>query len=141
LLWYIGGNAWIDHDGKKLPIYGFRHTTSDDGLTWSAPIELFEADPETGEIGFGRPFVMATGSGYRMYISVRTVKGYTLSHATSTDGLRWADWEHDIIPAGEDWDAEMRCFAGSIELGGEEYVLYNGNGYGRAGFGLAIREQ
>jgi hypothetical protein len=141
-MWYIGGNGWMEHEGKQFPIYGFRYTTSADGVTaWTPPIRLFEPDRGRGEIGFGRPFVIPAGSGYRMYISVRTVNGYTLSHATSQDGLRWTAWEHDILPAGDDWDSEMRCYAAPIALNGEEYLLYNGNGYGRTGFGLAIREQ
>ena len=140
-MWYIGGNEWIEYQGKKLPVYGLRFTTSVDGLTWSHPIEVFEPDREIGQIGFGRPFVSEASSGFRMYISVRTVTGYTISHATSTDGLRWTDWQHDIIPAGDDWESEMRCYAAPIAIGGNEYVFYNGNGYGRTGFGVAIREK
>jgi hypothetical protein len=140
-MWYIGGNEWIELEGKKLPLYGLKYATSEDGLTWSPPIDLVNPDRGSGQIGFGRPFVVETESGYRMYISVRSVKGYTLSHARSTDGLQWTDWEHDIIPAGEGWDSEMRCYAAPIAIEGNEYLLYNGNGYGRTGFGLAIRER
>lgn len=140
-MWYIGGNEWIEHEGKTLPVYGFRHTTSDDGLTWMPRIILFEPDRARGQIGFGRPVVRPVDRGYEMFISVRTVVGYTISHATSRDGLEWTNWEDDILPAGEDWDSEMRCYGAPIKLGDEEYFFYNGNGFGRTGFGLAIREQ
>jgi hypothetical protein len=140
-MWYIGGNDWIEHEGKQLPVYGLRFTTSRDGRRWSEPIIVFDPDPESRQIGFGRPFVSPTEGGFEMFLSVRTVEGYTLSHATSSDGLRWGDWEHDVMPAAAEWESQMRCFAAPIAIDGTEYVFYNGNGYGRTGFGLAILDR
>jgi hypothetical protein len=139
--WYIGGNRWTEHEGKTLPIYGLRHVRSADGRSWSDRRILLEPDETRGQIGFGRPYVLRTARGYRMYLSVRTVNGYRLSHAVSDDGFSWRDWQSDVIPRSESgWDSEMICYAAAIEIGGNEFVFYNGNGYGRSGFGVAIRE-
>jgi hypothetical protein len=38
------------------------------------------------------------------------------------------------------WDAEMIEYPFILDHQGERYMLYNGNGYGKTGFGLAILE-
>jgi hypothetical protein len=39
------------------------------------------------------------------------------------------------------WDSEMICYPCVFEHKGTKYMLYNGNGYGRTGFGLAVMEK
>jgi hypothetical protein len=36
-----------------------------------------------------------------------------------------------------DWDADMQCYPHAFECDGSVYLLYNGNEFGRYGFGLA----
>ena len=38
------------------------------------------------------------------------------------------------------WDSEMVNYPHVFELDGKSYMLYQGNGMGRAGFGLAVLE-
>jgi hypothetical protein len=141
-MWYVGGGRWTKHEGKPLPVYGLRYAESDDGIVWGPPRALIEPDEEAGQIGFGRPYVMPEGDGYRMFLSIRTVRGYSISHARSHDGLSWHDWRHDIIPpSNSGWDSEMCCYAAAVGVGERELVFYNGNGYGRTGFGVAVRER
>ena len=42
----------------------------------------------------------------------------------------------DVSPEG--WDSEMICYPYIFEHRGLLYMLYNGNGYGKTGFGLAV---
>jgi hypothetical protein len=37
----------------------------------------------------------------------------------------------------EGWDSEMMCYPYVFDHKGERYMLYNGNGYGKSGFGIA----
>ena len=39
------------------------------------------------------------------------------------------------------WDSEMICYPYVFDHKGKRYMLYNGNGYGKTGFGLAVLEQ
>ena len=39
-----------------------------------------------------------------------------------------------------DWDSDMLCYPHAFEYRGNVYLLYNGNEFGRHGFGLAILE-
>jgi len=36
------------------------------------------------------------------------------------------------------WDSEMICYPHVFEHNGEKHMLYNGNGYGKSGIGLAV---
>ena len=44
----------------------------------------------------------------------------------------------DLSPDG--WDSEMIEYPAVFDHKGSRYMLYNGNDYGRTGFGLAILE-
>jgi hypothetical protein len=45
--------------------------------------------------------------------------------------------EPALVASGEGWDAAMVCYPHVFEQGGNRYMLYNGDGFGRTGFGLA----
>lgn len=138
--WYIGGGGWTEHEGKQLPLYGLRHTTSSDGVSWSTARPLLDPNTAAGEIGFGRPALLPDGDGWRLFLSVRTVSGYTLSHARSADGLTFTDWSHNVLPpSASGWDSEMICYGIPLLVGDRELLLYNGNRFGWTGFGLAER--
>ena len=65
---------------------------------------------------------------------------YLIGYAESTDGKIWVrkDEEVNISPSKEGWDSAMVCYPYIINHKGEKYMLYNGNGYGQTGMGLAI---
>jgi hypothetical protein len=42
----------------------------------------------------------------------------------------------DVSPDG--WDSEMIEYPFVLDHKGERYMLYNGNGFGKTGFGLAV---
>ena len=55
------------------------------------------------------------------------------------------DWERDEDYAGlqrsnEGWDSQMICYPNVFKLDSKIHLLYNGNEFGRHGFGLATLE-
>ena len=42
--------------------------------------------------------------------------------------------------SAEGWDSEMICYPYVFEHRGRFFMLYNGNGYGKTGFGVAVLE-
>ena len=55
-------------------------------------------------------------------------------------------WTRDDSAAGIDvsdagWDAGMLCYPHVFWHRDQVYMLYNGNAFGRGGFGLAVLEQ
>jgi hypothetical protein len=41
----------------------------------------------------------------------------------------------DVAPSG--WDSEMICYGSRLDCAGGRFLLYNGNAYGKDGFGAA----
>ena len=79
-----------------------------------------------------------------MWFSYRSGTGqkYRIGHAVSSTGEAW---ELKLDPAGIDvsptgWDADMIEYPFVFDHKGRRYMLYNGNGYGLSGFGVAMQE-
>jgi hypothetical protein len=55
-------------------------------------------------------------------------------------------WVRDDEQAGIDvsckgWDSKMQCYPHTFTLDGQVFMLYNGNEFGRTGFGLAVLDE
>lgn len=144
-LWYVAGSAWIDLEGKSMPVYDIRYAESHDGIHWPAQGEVLIPITAPDEHGFGRPYVIAKpGGGYRMFYSVRrrSFGAYRLGYAESADGRHWLRKDEainlDVTPGSFDSHAIM--YAAPIEVDGKLYVFYNGNNFGRDGFAIAVLE-
>jgi hypothetical protein len=138
---YIGGNEFIDgKDGKRLPVYCLRRAISEDGITWPGPGEpLLLPDRARGEIGFGRPWLWHDRQGKPvLMISARTETGYSLIEV-GFDAENRLRRRSLIEPSAAGWDCEMTCFAAACAGQEQEWLFYNGNGFGRSGFGIARR--
>jgi hypothetical protein len=66
-------------------------------------------------------------------------ESYQIGYAESIDGIEWerkdAQTGIDVSEAG--WDSQMVAYPFVFDHEGIRYLLYNGNDYGRSGFGLA----
>jgi hypothetical protein len=141
-IWYGSTESWDAGNGEML--HPIKLAVSDDGTIWrrmgvAVPYQLGVAQ------AFSRPTVARGPAGsYDMWFSYRgrVGQGYRIGYASSGDGLQWGlklD-EAGIDVSDEGWDSEMIEYPYVFEHGGEQYMLYNGNGYGASGFGLAIRD-
>lgn len=142
-MWYGSTLTWDAGNGEMLHV--IQHALSDDGSNWTrfglaVPYELGLAQ------AFSRPTVMLSDSDdFEMWFSYRSGSGekYRIGYARSKDGK---NWELDLAGAGIDvsssgWDSEMIEYPYVLNHNGARYMLYNGNGYGKTGFGLAVLEQ
>jgi hypothetical protein len=141
---YIGGSEFFTaSNGKRLPRYALRHMESQDGLNWTRASRIvLEPSRSTGEIGFGRPVLTRkTGFIAELMLSVRTIDGYTLrSGPFFLNKTTNATSMQNVLPLSpEGWDSEMTCFGVTLAMEGGELLIYNGNQFGRSGFGLAWR--
>ena len=82
---------------------------------------------------------------YNMLFSYRGKKGdnYLIGYAHSIDGLTW---NFDIGGAGIEpskngWDSEMIEYPTIFNYNADTFLLYNGNGFGASGIGLAKLER
>lgn len=139
-MWYGSTVSWDAGNGEMLHV--LNHATSGDGHTWqrhglAVPYRLGRAQ------AFSRPSVVRSADGsLDMWFSYRNGTGqtYRIGRARSADGREWHDALEstgiDVSPGG--WDSEMIEYPFVFEHRGKRYMLYNGNGFGRTGFGMAL---
>ena len=139
-MWYGSTENWSSDNGEMVHV--IKYTTSQDGEVWekhglAIPFKIGDAQ------AFSRPTVFKDDDGYHMWFSYRSGDGtkYRIGYAYSPDGLNWdrkKDSGIDVSPDG--WDSEMICYPFVFYHKGKKYMLYNGNDYGKTGFGLAVLE-
>jgi hypothetical protein len=129
------------HDGGKIHYNNHIHRlTSTDPLRWDGPSEVvLRCDPGP-EFSVGRPCILVIDGVYHLWLSTRSLeRPYRLGYAISRDGVHWQ--RHDALvglwPSASGWDADMVCYASIVQHGDRVFMLYNGNGHGRTGFGVA----
>jgi hypothetical protein len=143
-MWYVGGNDFVVANGKEVPRYGVRYLESEDGVAWRGSGRPVLSPQGEDEYGFGRPYVRRCGDGYEMWYSLRSrSQGYRIGYAVSPDGLAWTrrDEEAGIDISASGWDSGMVCYASIVTVKGRTLMFYNGDGYGRAGFGVAVADR
>ena len=139
-MWYGSTIDWKSKNGEMIHV--IKYATSKDGEKWqkhglAVPYELGVAQ------AFSRPTVAKDNDGYHMWFSYRSGDGtkYRLGYAHSLDGKTWHRKKNSGIDVSDyGWDSEMICYPFVFDHKGERYMLYNGNDYGKTGFGLAILE-
>jgi hypothetical protein len=139
-MWYISGTEWFDPADGTPPVhyYSVKHANSKDGIIWETTDRLC-LPYQTNEHAIARPVVLPTAGGYRMIYSARRLgETYRIYEATSQDGLSWERAPRPLINVAESgWDSEMVCYGSLLACAGGTFLLYNGNAYGKDGFGAA----
>jgi hypothetical protein len=138
-MWYGSTLTWDAGNGEMLHV--IQHALSADGNNWSRnglaiPYELGIAQ------AFSRPTTILNEYGdYEMWFSFRCGTGnkYRIGYAKSKNGKNWTlDLQRSGINVSQSgWDSEMIEYPFVFDHSGTRYMLYNGNGYGITGFGLA----
>ena len=152
-MWYIFGREWNMYPNSDVPerVYKIAHATSDDGINWVKEegrtlISNSIGDDECQAL----PTVIRIESRYHMFFCYRyasdfrknSARAYRIGHAYSDDLFNWTrdDESFSIKPSVSGWDSEMTCYPHVFNVDKEIYLLYNGNEFGRFGFGIAKLE-
>ena len=149
-LYYLAGCKWIDNKGSPEIVYKNRMATSEDGIHWVRENRnIIEDVYDENECQAG-PDVFQYKGKYHMYfvyrqgLNFRTEenRGYKIGYATSEDKYNWVrdDESVGIQYSNKGWDSKMHHYPHFFELDGRHYMIYNGNDFGRYGFGLAVLE-
>jgi len=137
--WYGGGSEFRRGKNKSLPIYDIRYIESRDGINFGNDGKVVITRNED-EYRIGRPYVIKDMNIYRMFFGGGTESSiYRLAYAESFDGINWKRKDDalgiDVSEGG--WDSQMMAYPSVIQCKEKRYMFYNGNEYGRAGFGYA----
>lgn len=148
-MYYIYGTTWKEGpDGVQERTYKIALATSEDGQTFKRHGRI--VSDVIADESQALPTVFEADGRYHMIFCFRDtfgfrtdpLRGYRLGYAYSENLL---DWTRDDAALGferssDGWDADMECYPHVFEWGGRHYLLYNGNEFGRHGFGVAILE-
>ena len=135
-MWYGSNLAWgpLAQDMAHV----IKYAVSDNAVDWHPTGAVCIALAGAGEYAIARPCVREDGGLHRMWYSHRG-DANRIGYAESPDGLDWrrCDERAGIAPSPAGWDSEAVEYAFVFDHAGTRWMLYNGNGYGRTGFGLA----
>ena len=152
-MWYIFGTRWVDSPTEPGParVYKIAYASSVDGVSWRRAGTPIVADVLGGDECQALPTVFEHDGRWHMYFCYRqatdfrsnTSRGYRLGYAWSADLREWVrdDQAAGIAVSDSGWDAEMLCYPHVFWCGDQAYMLYNGNAFGRHGFGVAVMER
>ncbi len=141
-MWYASGTGWKMKDDQPQHYYHIKYAESADGIHWKREGVVCIDYQSPKEYAIARPCVIKEGGIYKMWYSYRGTS-YRIGYAESVDGLEWAreDRESGIDVSESGWDSEMIEYPYVFDHEGMRYMLYNGNGYGKTGIGLAVLER
>lgn len=152
-MWYVFGLGWKRFAPDAAPdrIYKIGHATSRDGVHWTKEEarQIIENRLGADECQ-ALPTVIDIDGRYHMFFCYRQSfdfrtnrdRAYRIGHAWSDDLFDWVrDDDSLALDVSEgDWDSDMQCYPHVFECNDRIYMLYNGNAFGRYGFGLAVLE-
>lgn len=149
-MWYIFGTGWKRYAPDSAPdrTYKIGHATSKNGIDWmkeeARQIIPDQLGPDESQ---ALPTVIGIDGRHHMFFCYRESfdfrqakdRGYRIGHAWSDDLANWTRDDENLRLEGTPgtWDSDMQCYPHVVECEGKVYMLYNGNEFGRHGFGLA----
>ncbi|CAK8724871.1 Glycosyl hydrolase family 32 N-terminal domain-containing protein [Candidatus Electrothrix laxa] len=141
-MWYLSCTEWTMENGFPKHKYHIKYAESEDGIHWQRDGVIAIDYANDKEFAISRPSVTHDNDCWKMWYSFRG-QSYRIGYAESEDGRQWKrlDSQAGIDVSPTDWDSEMIEYPFVFDHKGQRYMLYNGNGYGKTGFGLAVLEQ
>jgi hypothetical protein len=148
-MWYIHGTKWARFTKDEAPdrVYKIAHATSNDGIAWQREGRQIITDKLGLDECQALPTVIFLCDQYHMFFCYRQSdgfrknrdRGYRIGYAVSDDLKNWIRNDDEVgIDVSEDgWDSDMLCYPCVFRCDDHIYLLYNGNEFGRYGFGLA----
>jgi predicted GH43/DUF377 family glycosyl hydrolase len=141
-IWYAAGSSWETIAGTPYPNYHIRYLESSNGIDF--PVEGKICVTTQGrEYRIGRPRVYRTDFGYEMFYTKGTLDGeYLPGYAQSNDGINWErmDDQVGLGVSAEGWDSRALSYISLLSRKDRTYAFFNGNDFGRDGFGYAVLE-
>lgn len=140
-MWYLSCLGWESQNGKPIHKYHIKEASSLDGMNWNRTGKIAIDFNDNDEYAISRPSVIFDADKWRMWYSYRGLS-YKIGYAESANGSNWTRMDDQINPEdfSDSWSLEMHEYSHVFIHNGQHFMLYNGDGYGKSGFGIAILE-
>lgn len=150
-LWYLSCTKWQKINGRYEPFYHLKYAESIDGISWKREGKIAVDFLYENEAGICGASVIKELELYKMWYSYRFLdnyrtkpeSSYRIGYAESYDGISWQRCDKKIQFSVDEsnWDSIMQAYPYVIKWREKKYIFYNGNGFGKSGFGYAIIEE
>jgi hypothetical protein len=141
-VWYGAGNSFRTHNNLPTPSYDIRYCESSDGINFNnGRVVISFADKN--ETRVGRPYVTRDAQGnFEMYFAKYNLgETFRLAYANSKNGIDWhrndSKVNMKLRSTGE--DSNMSSYPATYSKDDYQYLLYNGNDFGKKGICWAYR--
>ncbi len=137
---YYGSNlTWGKEQESMAHVLKYASTT--DGINWQRDGHIAINFKDSSEYAISRGTAIKDSDCYKIWYSYRGLS-YRIGYAESTDGKNWIrkDEQVGISVSDSGWDSETVEYPHVFDHKGSRFMIYNGNGYGLTGFGLAVLE-
>ncbi len=146
-MWYQSCIKWKMSNGKPKHYYLIKYAVSKDAIIWVPTNQVAIPFKYRDEYAICTPRIVKNSKNYQIWYSYRAgpstkIKTYRIGYAESSNGTSWIrkDTEVGIDVSESGWDSTMIEYPFIFSHQGHKYMLYNGNDYGKTGFGLATLE-
>lgn len=147
-MFYSSALRWLEYAGRRECLYVVMHASRRDKGNWMRDAVscipcLHNMECQNAPTVFWRDGRFHMFFCHRHAVDFRnSQRGYRLGYAWSEDLKLWHRNDSAIALEGEcaPWETEMQCYPGVIQSGDETFLFYCGNGFGKAGFGVAVLE-
>lgn len=140
-MWYGSNLSWGKNE--KSMNHVIKYAESINGIDWDRKDIICINLKHKNEFAISKPFVRKENNLFEMWYSYRgnnNINTYRIGYAISNDGINWdrKDEEAGIDVSEFGWDSEMICYPYVFKHNNDTFMLYNGNHYGKTGFGIAL---
>lgn len=140
-MWYGSNLSWGKDQSEMKHV--IKYAESLDLIIWDRKNKIHIPLFHENEYAISKPWVIKEKDCYKMWYSYRgcnEISSYRIGYAESKNNIDWIRMDNkvgiDVSESG--WDSEMICYPSVFTMNNTTYMLYNGNGYGKTGFGLAV---
>ena len=145
-MYYSSGTSWQKINGKLEHTYNIKKATSKNGLDWEQlnQVCLKENHPEEA---ITRPTILELNGMSHMWFCFRGSRdfrggddSYRIGYAKLDENENWVrdDSLAGITISKNGWDSKMVAYPYVVKTNYGIYMFYNGDGFGRSGFGVAV---
>lgn len=152
IAYYLSCTGWTESPtGSMEPHYNIKIASSSDAVNWQRDARVALELEASKEGGLASATVLFKKNHYLMWYCYRgksqyredVNESYRIGFASSADGINWIRQDHlQSLTLGEDgqWDSQMLAYPNVTQTSEGVIMLYNGNHFGKYGFGAAVLE-
>jgi len=140
---YVSGVKWESVADQLKSYYHIKYAESSDGIKWERNGTVCVDFRDKNESNIARSAVIKEDELYKMWFCyVYGEDKYRMGYAESLDCKKWIrkDKKAGIKISEDGFDSEMTCYPNIVIINGKKHMFYNGNNFGKQGFGLAVYE-